>query len=190
MPDALGLAAGNMRPVLPGIDLKIRLGVTIIMRQFDTLRKLLGLYILFSVCLREEAIVKSHICRMRAGTVLVTLAVLMILASACGSAPGSGGNQPPVISSLEAKYINVYPRAASEIRCTVSDPDGDEVDFSWSCTGGDLSGAGPVVTWRAPNSYGDYHVMVIAKDSNGGSTQAILTLSVVARPASGGCCGR
>jgi len=53
-----------------------------------------------------------------------------------------------------------------------------------------LSGAGPVVTWRAPNSYGDYHVMVIAEDTNGGSTQATLTLSVVARPASRGCCGR
>lgn len=86
--------------------------------------------------------------------------------------------------------MTLYPKAASEIKCIASDTDGDEVDFKWSCTGGDLSGAGPVVTWRAPNSYGDYHVMVIAKDSNGGSTQAILTLSVVARPASRGCCGR
>lgn len=137
----------------------------------------------FAVGLKGEATVKS-------GTVLVTLAVLMILASACGSAPGSAGNQPPVISSLEAKYMTLYPKAASEIKCIASDPDGDEVDFKWSCTGGSLSDAGPVVTWRAPNSYGDYHVMVIAKDSNGGSTQAILTLSVVVRPASRGCCGR
>ncbi len=133
---------------------------------------------------------KSHICRMRAGTVLVTLAVLMILASACGSAPGSAGNQPPVISSLEAKYMTLYPKTASEIKCIASDPDGDQVDFKWSCTGGSLSDAGPVVTWKAPNSYGDYHIMVIAEDGGGGSTQAILTLSVVARPASRGCCGR
>jgi len=165
------------------------LSITIIMRQFDALRKLLGLYILFSVCLREEAIVKSHICRMRAGTVLVTLAVLMILASACGSVPGSAGNQPPVISSLEAKYMALYPKAASEIKCIASDPDGDEVYFKWSCTGGSLSDAGPVVTWKAPNSYGDYHIMVIAEDDGGGSTHGTLTLSVVARP-SRGCCGR
>jgi hypothetical protein len=155
---------------------------------FDALRKLLGLYILFSVCLREEAIVKSHICRMRAGTVLVTLAVLMILASACGSAPGSAGNQPPVISSLEAKYMTLYPKAASEIKCIASDLDGDEVDFKWSCTGGDLSGAGPIVTWKAPNNYGEYHIMVIAEDGKGGSAQGTLTLNVVVR--SRGCCGR
>jgi uncharacterized protein YceK len=122
--------------------------------------------------------------------VLVILAVLAALCSGCGSAPELEGNQPPVISSLEAKYINVDPRAASEIRCVVSDPDGDEVDFKWSCTGGSLSGAGSVVSWRAPNSYGAYHVMVIVKDSNGGSAQAILTLSVVAGPSSRGCCGR
>ena len=133
---------------------------------------------------------KSGTCTGISGVVLVMLAVLAALCSGCGSTPEPEGNQPPVISSLEAKYINVDPRAASEIRCLASDPDGDELDFKWSCTGGDLSGAGPVVTWRAPNSYGDYHVMVIVEDTNGGSAQAILTLSVVARPGSRGCCGR
>ena len=133
---------------------------------------------------------KSGTCTGISGVVLVMLAVLAALCSGCGSTPEPEGNQPPVISSLEAKYINVDPRAASEIRCLASDPDGDEVDFKWSCTGGSLSGAGPVVTWRAPNSYGDYHVMVIVEDTNGGSAQAILTLSVVARPGSRGCCGR
>ncbi len=133
---------------------------------------------------------KSGTCTGISGVVLVMLVVLAALCSGCGSTPEPEGNQPPVISSLEAKYINVDPRAASEIRCLASDPDGDEVDFKWSCTGGDLSGAGPVVTWRAPNSYGDYHVMVIVEDTNGGSVQAILTLSVVARPGSRGCCGR
>ena len=143
----------------------------------------------FVVGLRGEATVKSHISRMRAGMVLVMLAVLAALCSGCGVAPEPEGNQPPVISSLEAKYMNIDPRAASEIRCLASDPDGDEVDFKWSCTGGSLTGAGSVVTWKAPNSYGDYHVMVIVKDINGASTQATLTLGVVARP-SRGCCGR
>ncbi|MBA7678255.1 hypothetical protein ES703_86528 [subsurface metagenome] len=141
----------------------------------------------FAVGLKGEATVKAGTC---ASVLVVVLAVLAAQTSACVSAPVPEGNQPPVISSLEAKYMAVDPRAASEIRCLASDPDGDEVEFKWSCTGGNLSGAGPVVTWRAPNSYGDYHVMVIAKDTNGGSTQAILTLSVVARPASRGCCGR
>ena len=144
----------------------------------------------FAVGLKGEATVKSGTCTGISGMVLVVLAVLAALCSGCGSTPEPEGNQPPVISSLEAKYMTLYPKAASEIKCIASDPDGDEVHFKWSCTGGSLSDAGPVVTWKAPNSYGDYHVMVIAEDSNGGSTQAILTLSVVARPASRGCCGR
>ena len=133
---------------------------------------------------------KAGTCTGISGMVLVMLAVSAALCSGCGSAPEPEGNQPPVISSLEAKYMNLDPRAASEIKCVALDLDGDDVDFKWSCTGGSLSGAGSVVTWTAPNSYGDYHVMVVVKDSNGGSTQAILTLSVVARPASRGCCGR
>jgi len=140
-----------------------------------------------TVCLEEESTVKAGTC---ASVLVMVLAVLAAQSSACVSAPVPEGNQPPVISSLEAKYMAVDPRAASEITCAVSDLDGDEVDFKWSCTGGDLSGAGPVVTWRAPNSYGDYHVMVIVKDSSGGSAQATLTLSVVARPRPSGCCGR
>ena len=126
-----------------------------------------------------EATMKVGTC---AGILGMVLAVLAALCSGCGSASEPAGNQPPVISSLEAKYMNLDPQAASEIRCVASDPDGDEVEFKWSCTGGSLSGAGSAVTWKAPNSYGDYHVMVIVKDTNGGSTQATSTLSVVARP--------
>ena len=132
---------------------------------------------------------KSYICRAGLGVVLIMLAVLAMLSSACSSTPESESNQPPAISSLEAEYVNVYPRAASDVRCIASDADGDEVRFKWSCTGGSFNGLGPVVTWEAPDSYGDYHIMVIVKDGKGGSTQATLTLSVVARPSSG-CCGR
>jgi len=165
------------------------LSIAIIDEAIRCLAKIAGPVYTFLSLFEEEAIVKSHICRMRAGTVLVTLAVLTMLASACGSVPDSVGNQPPIISSLEAKYVTLYPKAVSEIKCIASDPDGDEVCFRWSCTGGSLSGAGSVVTWKAPNSYGDYHIMVIAEDDEGGDTQATLTLNVVARP-SRGCCGR
>ena len=125
---------------------------------------------------------KSGICKARLSIVLAALAILVVTSSACILTPKPASNQPPIISSLEAQYINVYPLANSEIQCVASDPDGNQISFNWSCTGGSLSGVGSSVTWEAPNSYGDYHVMAIVKDSEGGSDQATLTLSVVSRP--------
>jgi hypothetical protein len=129
--------------------------------------------------------VNSSIFKVGLGIVLV----MAVLCSACLGTAEPNGNKPPVISSLEAEYTNVYPRGASDIRCLVSDPEGDEVQFNWSSTGGTLTGEGATVTWESPNDYGDYHIMVIAKDGNGGSAEATLTISVIPRP-SLGCCGR
>jgi hypothetical protein len=119
----------------------------------------------------------------------LALAVLVVLGGACLASPEPGGNRPPEVSSLESQYTNVYPLGFSGIKCVASDPDGDVVQFRWSCTGGSFTGNGPVVTWGAPNDYGEYHIMVVAKDGNGGSAQATLTINVVPRPYRG-CCGR
>ncbi|MBM4446622.1 MAG: hypothetical protein FJ023_04625 [Chloroflexi bacterium] len=117
------------------------------------------------------------------------IVVVTVLCSACLASPEFKGNKPPEISNLEAQYINVYPRGASEIKCVVSDPEGDAVQFKWSSTGGSLTGDGPTITWEAPNDYGDYHIMVVAQDANGGSTEATLTVSVIPRPYKS-CCGQ
>jgi hypothetical protein len=121
---------------------------------------------------------------------LSILVMLMVLYSACIVAPGSKSNKSLVISSLEAKYASVYSKGASEIVCVVSAPEGDTVQLKWSSTGGSIIGEGSTVTWQAPDDYGDYHIMVIAKDNNGGSDEAALTVSVVPRPPYKSCCGR
>lgn len=127
----------------------------------------------------------SNIFKVGFGIVVMTV----VLFSSCLVAPELKGNKPPVISSLEAEYVDVYPRGASDIRCVVSDTEGDAVQFNWSSTGGTLTGEGATVTWESPNDYGDYHIMVIVKDGNGGSAEATLTISVIPR-SSLGCCGR
>ena len=119
---------------------------------------------------------------------LCIVVVLAVLHAASLVAPETEGDKPPVISSLEAQHMNVYPKGASEVRCVASDPEGDAVKFRWSSTGGTLTGDGATVNWESPNDYGDYHIMVVAEDSNGGSTEAVITISVVPRPYRG-CCG-
>ena len=120
---------------------------------------------------------------------LSILLMLMVLYSACTVAPGSKSNKSLVISTLEAQYEAVYYNGTSEIKCVVSAPEGDIVHFTWSCDGGSITGDGPTVTWQSPDDYGDYHIMVIARDNNGGSDEATITVSVVSRPYKP-CCGR
>ena len=120
------------------------------------------------------------------GLALVVLVVVAILGSACGPKeappaplpPTPSGNQPPVISSLVAAQMAVYPNGNTEIQCVASDADGDLINFKWTCTGGNFTGTGPTVTWKAPEAYGTYDVTVTVEDGKGGSAQASLTMSV------------
>lgn len=119
---------------------------------------------------------------------LVSLVAFIVLCSACLATTETKGNKL-TISSLKADYTNVYPKGWSEIKCVTSDSDGENVQFTWSSDGGSITGEGPTVDWQAPNDYGDYHVMVTAKDNNGGKAEAVLSLSVVPRSYRS-CCGR
>ncbi len=120
---------------------------------------------------------------------LAALIVLVIINVGCLPIPKTVvGNQPPTISSLEAVYPVVYPRGYTKLKCVASDPEGDAVKYTWSHTGGSLSGEGPDVIWTAPAEYGDYHIMVVVQDAKGASTKSVLTVSVVVRPPEA-CCG-
>jgi hypothetical protein len=117
------------------------------------------------------------------------LVTVMALGSACGPSPAPAtpapkppstptGNQPPVISSLTAAQMQVYPSGTVEIQCIASDHNGDKLNFTWSATGGNISGAGQTITWQAPQQYGTYTITVAADDGKGASTKSSLTLSV------------
>ncbi|MCJ7655989.1 MAG: hypothetical protein MUO97_11975, partial [Dehalococcoidia bacterium] len=118
------------------------------------------------------------------GVVLVVLAVVVMLAGACGprevmpTPPTPTGNQPPEISSLTAAQMTVYPSGNVEIRCAASDADDDQVDFKWACTGGGFSGGGRSVIWKAPPNYGTYKITVTVEDGKGGSEQGSLEITV------------
>ena len=127
--------------------------------------------------------------------IFLLLAVLPIsLATACGpksaptssppqqsqqpSSPVPAGNQPPVITGLTPAQLQVYPSGAVEIQCIASDANGDKLNYTWSATGGNFSGAGSIVTWQAPQQYGTYTITVNVDDGKGASSQSSVTLSV------------
>ena len=110
----------------------------------------------------------------RQSTVLVALILCMILSGGCVSS-----NNCPVISSLEVEKDWVAPSGSCEVECVASDPDGDELSFQWVATRGNLSGQGSAVTWTAPNTCGDYVVMVTVADSRGSEVSRELEIKVI-----------
>jgi hypothetical protein len=112
---------------------------------------------------------------------LALLAVVAVVGAACGGQPAApAGNQPPKIASLVAQSQQLNPSANTEITCIAQDVDGDQLNFTWSATGGSFSGVGPIVVWKAPPNYGTYTITVTVDDGKGASTQRSLDITVSA----------
>ncbi|MBA7576423.1 hypothetical protein ES708_18264 [subsurface metagenome] len=52
--------------------------------------------------------------------------------------------------------------------CEASDPDGDELTYTWSAERGNISGEGKEVDWVAPNEFGTFAITVTVTDGRGG----------------------
>jgi len=103
-------------------------------------------------------------------------------------------NKLPIIKNLivtakhtyEQKYLKeisgvykVGKGISYEIKCTASDPDGDELFYEWSTDGGGVSGKGAAVTFTAPLWSGKVTVTITVSDSNGGATTDSIAFTVV-----------
>jgi len=93
--------------------------------------------------------------------IMVTVAVVvLLLASSCNS-------QRPVITSLEAEAEWTAPLDSLQVTCNASAPDGDELSYEWSTTGGNITSTGPEVIWTAPEEVGMYDITVVVEDGQG-----------------------
>jgi len=87
-------------------------------------------------------------------------------------------NHPPVIGSLTAERTAIVEAGSTSIECVASDPDGDELTYEWTATGGEISGQGSTITWEAPNSCADYVVTITVTDGRGGEASEELGIEV------------
>jgi hypothetical protein len=87
-------------------------------------------------------------------------------------------DRPPIITSLVADADWTLPSDSIQVTCTASDPDGDELTYEWTATGGDISGTGAVVNWTAPQEAGIYDVTVVIKDGHSEEDTRSITLSM------------
>jgi len=93
-----------------------------------------------------------------------------------------GENRPPVIRNLQADSPSVIAGESTLVTCEAEDPDGDTLTYEWRATGGELTGAGPHVTWFAPTilpgQTTDYTVTAAVDDGKGGFDVEEVTLHV------------
>jgi hypothetical protein len=93
----------------------------------------------------------------------------------------SAGNHSPVISGLTANPTSVKQDEITEIRCDVTDPDGDPLTFAWSSNGGVFSDSTNKqfwTNWRAPKQDGTFNLTVTVSDGRGATATKTITMSV------------
>jgi FlaG/FlaF family flagellin (archaellin) len=88
-------------------------------------------------------------------------------------------NEPPTITSLVADADWTLLSSSLNLTCDASDPDGDELSYEWTATGGFISGTGAVVNWTAPEEVGIYYVTVVVKDGHGSTATDSVPISAV-----------
>jgi len=87
-------------------------------------------------------------------------------------------NSSPNIASLATDADWSHPLGILQVNCNATDPDGDELSYEWSASGGNITGTGAAVNWTAPQEIGVYNITVVVSDSYGGSDTRTVPISV------------
>ncbi len=87
-------------------------------------------------------------------------------------------NNAPTINNLSASPAWALPSGSLNLTCDASDPDGDELSYEWTASGGNISRTGPAVSWAAPQELGVYNITVVVRDGHGTSATRILGITV------------
>jgi hypothetical protein len=88
-------------------------------------------------------------------------------------------NYPPRIKSLAATKSTLMIGQNTMVYCMANDRENDGLSYSWSATGGTLTGNGAQVTWTAPAVEGDYKITCVVNDPRGGKDSALVIVKAV-----------
>lgn len=84
---------------------------------------------------------------------------------------------PPVTITATSEPLKISRWSMAEIECIASDPDGDELQFAWTVTGGRIKGKGSKIQYIVTDK-GDNTVMVTVTDSVGRQTEGAVHFHV------------
>ncbi len=93
------------------------------------------------------------------------------------SEPPAAGNRPPVISKIVISHDLLRTGESYTVTAEASDPDGDNLTYQWSVTGGTVANLNVnPISWKAPDAPGDPQLSVVVRDGKGG--EAVLSKQV------------
>ena len=107
---------------------------------------------------------------------IVIICVLVMMTSGCGGSDEP--NRAPSISSLTANDNSIEINTAATITCTASDPDGDNLSYSWEADGGTFTQTGSNASWTAPEIPGEYTISVSVSDGQAASSSSSISIAV------------
>jgi hypothetical protein len=87
-------------------------------------------------------------------------------------------NSIPQIEKITANPRKLYLGESSELRCFASDPDSDQLSFSWNSIYGTITGSGENIKWISPNTEGNFKVYCQVNDGKGGFAEDSISLEV------------
>lgn len=117
---------------------------------------------------------------------IFTLLITGLAGSACSAGANINANAP-VISSLAAEHTTLYPLGNTRVTCAAVGPDGATLNYRWVCNDGTITGSGSTITYEAPRTYGDFHIMATVDDGHGNTSNKTVTVTVIVRDPSK-CC--
>ena len=88
-------------------------------------------------------------------------------------------NRAPVIDELVADNDYFCMGASSGIHARATDPDKDELTYTWVTSSGEIKGEGSSVYWKAPSIPGAHTVTLTVTNSRGRKATQTLTLNVL-----------
>jgi hypothetical protein len=115
------------------------------------------------------------------------LLVIAVLAGGACAAGSSVNPNAPVISSLIAEHTNLYPLGNTVVTCSAVSPQGAPLSYKWVSSDGIITGSGSSITYEAPRTYGDFHIMATVDDGLGNKASQTVTVTVIVRDPSK-CC--
>lgn len=91
-------------------------------------------------------------------------------------------NHLPHISALVATPYRLNIGGTSEIICTATDSDNEQLSYLWSADAGELTPSDSIATWTAPHTAGYYYIRCDVQDEHGG--QASDSVGIVVQDSS------
>ena len=102
--------------------------------------------------------------------------IIAISVSSCNKEEKNGN---PTISSVAITPASVNANGIVSVNVTAVDPDNDPLTYSYTVTGGAITGTGAAVSWTAPSAEGAHSLTVVVSDGNGGQVTGNGALNVM-----------